>query len=62
MLNQVAPPVGNCDTSMEKVAQLSNKLNVNGTPAIIFANGVLEPGYLPAAEIEKALGNGGKTN
>ena len=60
MLNQVVPATGTCDTPMDKVAQLSNTLNVNGTPAMIFSNGVLEPGYLSAADIEKALVNGGK--
>ena len=60
MLNQVMPAPGTCDTPIEKVVQLSNTLNVNGTPAMIFSNGVLEPGYLSAADIEKALANGGK--
>ena len=60
MLNQVVPSTGTCDTPMDKIAQLSNTLNVNGTPALIFSNGVLEPGYLSAADMEKALVNGGK--
>ena len=61
MQNQIVPPVGTCETPTEQVMQLSSKLNVNGTPALIFADGVLVPGFLPIAEIEKALDQGGKT-
>jgi thiol:disulfide interchange protein DsbC len=35
--------------------ELSKKLNINGTPALIFADGVLIPGFRPAAELEKSL-------
>ena len=59
MLNHVQPPAASCDTPMAKVAELSHKLNVNGTPALIFADGVLVPGYMPAVELEKLL-NGEK--
>ena len=60
MLNQLVPAAGNCDTPTEQVMLLSTQLNVNGTPAMIFTDGVLVPGYMPASEIEKALNNGGK--
>ena len=60
MLKQIEPPVGTCDTPTEQVMQLSSTLNVNGTPALIFTDGVLVPGYLSLAEIEKALDQGGK--
>jgi len=56
MLNGVQPPAGNCPTPQtEKVRALAEKLKVNGTPALIFSSGVLQVGYLPAAELEKAL-------
>jgi len=55
MLNGVQPPAGNCTTQTEKVVALGKKLHVNGTPTIIFADGTQVPGYLPAAELEKAL-------
>ncbi len=55
MLNNVPPPAGACDTPSAKVLELGKKLNVNGTPALIFADGVLNPGFLPAPELEKAL-------
>ena len=55
MQDDKAPPAGNCDTPIAKVLALGKKLKVNGTPALIFADGTINPGYLPAAELEKAL-------
>lgn len=55
MLNHVQPPVGTCDAPTAKLMELSQKLNINGTPALIFADGVLIPGFRPAAELEKSL-------
>lgn len=55
MLNGVTPAAGKCATGTDKVRQLGAKLKVNGTPALIFANGVINPGYMPAAQLEEAL-------
>ncbi|MDO9102120.1 MAG: DsbC family protein [Candidatus Nitrotoga sp.] len=55
MLNNVQPPAGTCDAPTAKLMDLSQKLNINGTPALIFADGVLVPGFRPAAELEKSL-------
>lgn len=55
MQEDITPPAGNCDTPTAKVLALGRKLKVNGTPALIFADGTINPGYLPAAELEKAL-------
>ncbi len=55
MLNGVQPPPGKCDTPTAKIMELSKKLKVNGTPALIFADGVINPGYMPAAQLEQAL-------
>ncbi|HUX91757.1 MAG TPA: DsbC family protein [Gallionellaceae bacterium] len=55
MHHDIIPPAGNCDAPIAKVLALGRKLKVNGTPAIIFADGTINPGYLPAAELEKAL-------
>jgi thiol:disulfide interchange protein DsbC len=55
MLNNVQPAAGKCEVPSNKVLALGKKLRVNGTPALIFANGVINPGYMPAAELEKAL-------
>lgn len=57
MLNGVQPAPGKCDVPTTKVMELGKKLKVNGTPALIFANGVINPGYMPATELEKALDN-----
>ncbi|MEI7841729.1 MAG: DsbC family protein [Gallionellaceae bacterium] len=48
-------PAGNCNAPTAKVMELAKKMKVNGTPALIFANGVINPGYMPAADLEKAL-------
>ena len=55
MQDDITPPAGTCDTPTEKVMALGKKLKVNGTPALIFADGTINPGYLPAPELEKAL-------
>ena len=62
MLNHTQPATGTCDAPIEKLMQLSSKLNVNGTPALIFADGILVSGYMPVAEIEQALNSGGKAS
>jgi thiol:disulfide interchange protein DsbC len=56
MLKSIAPEKGNCETPQtEQVRALGQKLRVNGTPNIIFENGVQMPGYLPAEQLEKRL-------
>lgn len=55
MLKGVQPAAGKCDVPSTQVRQLGAKLKVNGTPALIFANGVINPGYMPAAALNKAL-------
>ena len=57
MTSGVKPPSGNCATQTEKVIALGKKLHVNGTPTLLFANNKQIPGYMPAAELEKALNN-----
>ena len=60
MLNGVQPAAGKCDIPTAKVMALGKKLKVNGTPALVFANGVLNPGFMPAAELNKALDSNNK--
>jgi thiol:disulfide interchange protein DsbC len=55
MHDGVVPPTGTCDTPLEKNMALGRKFKVNGTPALIFENGTMNPGYMPAAELNKAL-------
>jgi thiol:disulfide interchange protein DsbC len=55
MLHGIMPPAASCATPIAKALELGRKLKVNGTPTIIFADGSLVPGYLPAADLELAL-------
>ncbi|MDD5472081.1 MAG: DsbC family protein [Sideroxydans sp.] len=55
MQNGVQPKPATCKVPTEEVMALGRKLKVNGTPALIFANGVINPGYLPADKLEQAL-------
>ena len=55
MLNGVKPAAKDCLAPTAKVMALGEKLRINGTPALIFSNGVINPGFMPAAELNKAL-------
>jgi len=44
-----------CDNPVAKLNELGLKLKVNGTPTIIFADGMRIPGMVPAANLEKLL-------
>jgi thiol:disulfide interchange protein DsbC len=48
-----------CDTAgLDASMALGRKLRINGTPAMFFANGERNPGYMPADEIEKRFKSG----
>jgi thiol:disulfide interchange protein DsbC len=51
----VPQAVGKCENPLAKIAELGRKLKVNGTPTIIFADGMRIPGMVPAANLEKLL-------
>lgn len=55
MLNGNAPANATCNTKTDKVMALSKRMGVNGTPNLIFGDGMQVPGYLPAEELEKRL-------
>ncbi len=56
MAQAVAPTTdGKCDTPTDKVLQLGQRLRINGTPAIFFADGSRSPGYMPADKLERKL-------
>jgi thiol:disulfide interchange protein DsbC len=58
MVDGTAPPraMGNCDTSaIERNVALGRKHRVNGTPAIVFANGKRVSGAINAEQVEKFL-------
>ena len=46
---------GSCDNPVAKTVQLGQKLGVQGTPTIIFADGRRVPGMVPAAKLEQLL-------
>lgn len=46
-------PAASCDNPVEKQYQLGQMIGVQGTPAIILANGQMIPGYQPAAQLAK---------
>ena len=52
-----AMPAGarNCDTPLDKVAQMAKKFAIRGTPAIYLADGRHVGGMRPAAEIDKLM-------
>lgn len=55
MLNGNAPANASCNTKTDKIMALAKKMNVNGTPNLIFGNGTQVPGYLPAEDMERYL-------
>lgn len=44
-----------CDTPVAKVLDLAKRLRVQGTPAIFFADGSRNPGYMAADRLERKL-------
>jgi thiol:disulfide interchange protein DsbC len=48
---------GKCANPLAKTAELGKKLNIQGTPAIIFTDGTRVPGAIPAAKLEQMLGS-----
>jgi len=55
MLKEISPAKAVCNTQTDKVMALGQKLHVNGTPNLIFGNGIQAPGFLPVQELEKNL-------
>lgn len=60
MVSGKAPAAGNCDAAaVQKTVALGQKLNIRGTPTIFFSDGSRVPGYMPVAQLEKALAASG---
>jgi thiol:disulfide interchange protein DsbC len=56
MLKGVSPSgPRNCDTPLEKNAQLAQRFGLRGTPGVYLANGEQIGGFVPAAQLEAAL-------
>ena len=46
-------PEANCANPIARQFELGQQIGVNGTPAIVLANGQVIPGYQPAAQLAK---------
>ena len=55
MKEQLAKNSGDCQTPLDKVAELGRGLGVNSTPTIFLSNGRRIQGAYPADELEKAM-------
>jgi thiol:disulfide interchange protein DsbC len=55
MLKDIAPAGKNCETPLETLLQAGKKNGINGTPTLIFPDGSVAPGMIPADTIEKRL-------
>ena len=49
---------GDCDNPVATTQALGKKLKVNATPTLIFADGTIVPGALPAAQLEAEMAAG----
>lgn len=47
----------NCDNPVDENLKLGERLRIDGTPAIILANGKRIPGYVPAGRLDDMLDN-----
>ena len=54
-LNEDAAKSKPCETPISAIAAIGKSLGINGTPTMIFSDGAMAPGALPAQEIEKHL-------
>jgi thiol:disulfide interchange protein DsbC len=48
---------GDCETPVVQTHALGEKLKVNATPTLVFADGSVVPGAIPAAQLETELNN-----
>jgi len=46
-----------CEAPIEAQFKFGRQIGVSGTPAIIFSNGMMVPGYQPPAQLEELLKN-----
>jgi thiol:disulfide interchange protein DsbC len=57
MLRSEQPPrtMGACETPIERNVAFGRKYRINGTPTVLFADGVRFPGAIPLEQLEKQL-------
>ena len=61
MLKGVAPSSSECDTPLEVLVKSGHENKVTGTPTLIFADGSIVGGMIPAATIEEKLESASKS-
>lgn len=60
MLRSIAPSGKDCETPLDTLLHSGQDNKVTGTPTLIFADGSVVSGMIPAAEIERRLDNAEK--
>jgi len=55
MLKAIAPSGKDCDTPLEALLKSGHENKVSGTPTLIFADGSIVGGMIPATTIEEKL-------
>jgi thiol:disulfide interchange protein DsbC len=58
MLKGIDPPAAKCDNPIDRNLSLGEKLHVEGTPTLIFADGRVRAGTVSAEEFEHLLAGG----
>lgn len=61
MLRGVAPSGKDCETPLEILVKSGRENKVSGTPTLVFADGSIVGGMIPAAAIEEKLESAGKS-
>ena len=55
MLRNIVPASKDCATPIDVILKAGKENDISGTPTLIFANGSVTPGWIPAETIEKKL-------
>lgn len=60
MLKRSGPEAkSSCDTPVDRIVAFGQKKGIRGTPTLIFADGQVIPGAIPAAQLEQILNSPG---
>ena len=60
MLQDINPTGKECEAPLARLLQEGKKHNISGTPALIFADGSIAPGFISADKIEEKLNSSQK--
>jgi thiol:disulfide interchange protein DsbC len=58
MLKGIDPPAAKCANPIDRNLALGDKLHIDGTPTIVFADGRVRAGSMSAEDLEHLLGGG----